>query len=387
MGLQFKINTITSDGAALIQRAKDNSDLVLIYKAVSIPDILGRNDAANFSASRFVTSDLTQYLPASNNVDAVSKAVAGDDVSFVSVQAKIANTVSAPCKSIVLLACLYSEREAPNPVAFAVISDDNSAIIADGVAASITLNVPTKYIKLFGADSTQAQIDDIVSNLQVISGDISDIQDDISDLQTFNIDETGTPETGIHYTLKKDDYEDVEIPRESVVLSCELIDGALVFTTGNGDIFSISGENVTIEKSTLYPPTEIEVLFGVNWDSVNSEWAAKDLNPGYNYGKSGILSEASKELLESFGLVSIELNSDGAPYGYAATEDNTAYTVEILKVYSDLGETEIPIDTFSANIGYNTTIDGATYYMPGIQNSNSGTNVKSWLCKISKVQE
>lgn len=354
--ISYETNIITIEGAELLRKSKEQNKKVEIHKAAFLPFPISRDVAASLKYTNFVGSEWTQYLPELDNIEFVS-----GQGSNLEICTKAASEDNLFVKSIVLFAKLYNEDS--GDVAFAVISDDNSVVELSETKIKVQLNASAKDFYSFGKDD-EAEL--------------------IENIEKYTINDEGEAVSGLQFTLSKEGEDDITISRNKVVLSCELIDGALVFTTGNGDLFSISGENVTIEKSTLYPLTEIEVLFGVKWDSSNSEWTAKNLYPGYNYGRSGIINEHDKNLLVALGLISIELNSDGAPYGYAATTDKTLYTIEIMKVYSDLGETEIPIDTFSASLEYNTKIDGTTYYMPGIENSANGTNVKSWLCRITK---
>lgn len=355
--ISYETNIITTEGAELLRKAKEQNKKVEIHKAVFLPFPISRDFAASLKYTNFVGSEWTQYLPELDNIEFVS----GQD-SNLEICTKAASEDSLFVKSIVLFAKLYNEDS--DDVALAVISDDNSVVELSETKIKVQLNASAKDFYIFGKDD-EAEL--------------------IENIEKYTINDEGEAVSGLHFTLSKEGEDDVTIGRDNVVLGVSIDEnGALVFTTGNGDLYTVSGEGVTIEKRTLYPLTEIEVLFGVKWDSSNSEWTTKNLYPGYNFGRSGIINEHDKNLLEALGLISIELNSDGAPYGYAATTDRTLYTIEIIKVYSDLGETEIPIDTFSANIDYNTTIDGTTYYMPGIENSENGTNVMSWLCRITK---
>lgn len=355
--ISYETNIITIEGSELLRKAKEQNKKVEIHKAAFLPFPISRDVAACLKYTNFVGSEWTQYLPGLDNIEFVS----GQD-SNLEICTKAASEYNLFVKSIVLFAKLYNEDS--DDVAFAVVSDDNSVVELSETKIKVQLNASAKDFYVFGKDD-EAEL--------------------IENIEKYTINDEGEAVSGLQFKLSKDGEDDVTIGRDNVVLGVSIDgNGALVFTTGNGDQYTISGEGVTITKSNVFPVRPIEVLFGVKWDSSNSEWTAKDLYPGYNYGKSGILNEHDKILLESLGLISIELNSDGAPYGYAATTDRTLYTIEIIKVYSDLGETEIPIDTFSASLNYNTTIDGTTYYMPGIENSASGTNVKSWLCKITK---
>lgn len=264
----FHINTITSDGANLIRKASSNSDFVYIYKAAFLPAIFNRNDAANLLYTKFEHTDLSKYVPQNTNVSSVSKGAQAEGSGCVFVQTANSSVSAYPVKSIVLFACLYSEREAEHEdVVFAVLSDDNSNLMcrSDVLNVSIPLNVDSKYIKLFGKDDTTKEFDDIKEDITEINTAIGAINDDIDELKEFNIDENGDAQTGISYTIKKEEFEDVTIPRNSVVLSCELIEGALVLTTGNGDQFSISGEGLTIEKTNMFdvePNPEEEQLGG-----------------------------------------------------------------------------------------------------------------------------
>lgn len=264
----FYINTITSDGAKLIQSAASNSDYVYIYKAAFLPAIFNRNDAANLQYLRFIHTEFSKYVPQNTNVSSVSKGTQAEGGGCVFVQTTNSSSSAYPVKSIVLFACLYSERAATHEdVVFAVLSDDNSNLMcrSDGLSVSIPMNVDSKYIKLFGKDDTTKEFDDIKEDITEINTAIGVINDDIDELKEFNIDENGDAQTGINYTIKKDTFEDVVIPRDSVILSCELIDGAIVLTTGNGDQFTLSGEGLTIEKTNMFdvePDPEEEQLGG-----------------------------------------------------------------------------------------------------------------------------
>lgn len=354
--ISYETNIITIEGAELLRKAKEQNKLVEIHKAAFLPFPISRDFAASLKYTNFVESEWTQYLPELDNIEFVS----GQD-SNLEICTKAASEDSLFVKSIILFAKLYNEDS--DNVVFAVISDDNSVVELSETNIKVQLNASGKDFYIFGKDEESELIENI---------------------EKYTINDEGEAVAGLQFTLSKDGEDDVTIGRDNVVLGVSIDNGALVFTTGNGDQYTISGEGVEITKSNVFPVRPIEVLFGVKWDSSNSEWTTKDLYPGYNFGKSGIINEHDKSLLEALGLISIELNSDGAPYGYAATTDRTLYTIEIIKVYSDMGETEIPIDTFSASLNYNTTIDETTYYMPGIENSASGTNVKSWLCRITK---
>lgn len=357
--ISYETNIITIEGSELLRKAKEQNKKVEIHKAAFLPFPISRDVAASLKYTNFVGSEWTQYLPELDNIEFVS-----GQGSNLEICTKAASEDNLFVKSIVLFSKLYNEDS--DDVALAVISDDNSVIELSETKIKVQLNASAKDFYIFGKD---------------------DEAEFIENIEKYTINDEGEAVSGLQFKLSKDGEEDVTIDRDNVVLGVSIDgNGALVFTTGNGDQYTISGEGVTITKSNVFPVRPIDILFGVKWDSSNSEWTTKDLYPGYNYGKSGILSEHDKILLEALGLISIELNSDGAPYGYAATTDKTLYTIEIMKVYSDLGETEIPIDTFSASLEYNTTIDGTTYYMPGIENSENGTNVKSWLCKITKKE-
>lgn len=359
----FKTNVITSDGADLIKRAKAESDKVYITKAAFLPFTINRNEGANIHASEFIDSRFTKYYPSESNISAVVPAFPGDDDNFISVQTKGTSAQPFNVKSVVLFACLFSELETDcKEVAFATISDDNSLFECNssGVVFSIQLNANSNMFKQFGDDAEEVvHIDDLNDYVTTetfnttlegyaTNDSVSDLQQDVVDLQEFTVDQSGDVESGgPDITLKQTYSQDIDISSNNVPVSVSASGTDFIIITGNGDKYTLSG--VTFTKTSAF---QKEVIVGYFTDLGDEE--TENTAIGTEARENGTIKDADGDDLkpgddnEVYTITKVEnaagetvasgtdiiLNNDGAGVSLSWTTEGTDITdINVYKIY------------------------------------------------------
>lgn len=260
---KFHVSVVTSDGAGLVTKAKSTKDGVYLYKAIYIPVSFNRSKAANLNYFDFL-NEFGSFVPESSNISAVLSTNSGDGkAGNVFIQCSNSSPDEYIVKSVVILGCLYSEREAPNPVIFAVLSDDNACFRCGGnpLDLSLTLPVSNNMIFLYG-ENTMPGID--------LSGYIT--QSDLEGKQeTSVIDRDGSysvVQGGFYHHIKNEvSQAEFSIMKENVPVSVELNNNNLVIITQNGNKYTLSG---TVTKSNVFDPVDFTAYTNHNNPGVNS---------------------------------------------------------------------------------------------------------------------
>lgn len=278
--IQFKTNVITSDGAALLERASAD-DKVYIYKTAYIYHTYDRNEAANIHYND-IKDKYAEQLHGDPNVTGVLASVSGSGKQgCIYIQTSQSNDHSFPVKGLIVLACLYSEREDPQPVVFAVMCDDNICYECNStpLEMSVVLPVSSENIYTFGEN----ELPDIDT-----SGFAT--KNDIADLETFTVDSSGDVESGgLEFTLKKQGCYDVEISGDNVPVSVDVEGSDLVILTGNGDKYTISG--VTVTKTSAFEQMPIIGYFTA--DGAEGD----DLTIGSGNSVAGVIRDEEGEII------------------------------------------------------------------------------------------
>lgn len=209
---KFHVSVVTTDGAGLVRKAKSTKDGVYLYKAVYIPVSFNRSKAANLNYFDFL-NEFGSFVPESSNISAVLSTNSGDGKSGnVFIQCSNSSPDEYIVKSVVILGCLYSERESPNPVIFAVLSDDNACFRCGGNGLELSLTLPVS------------------------------IKNEVSQAE-------------------------FSIMKENVPVSVELNNNNFVIVTQNGDKYTLSG---TVTKSNVFDPVDFTAYTNHNNPGVNS---------------------------------------------------------------------------------------------------------------------
>lgn len=299
---KFHVSVITSDGAALIARAKDSIDeSVYLYKAVYIPQSFNRSNAANLHFADFKEA-FGCYIPENNNISAVL---------VTNSNAEKAGNVFVQCadsgsgyivKSVVILGCLYTERESPKPVVFAVLSDDNACFLCGEkpLELSLVLPVSNDYIHSFG-ENTLTGID--LSGYATKSDLSAKQETTVMDMDgSYSIIDGGF----YHEITNSISQANYSVRKQNVPVSVDLVDNKLVLITQNGDKYTVTA---TVDKANVFDPV---ILTGYTNHN----------NPGQNTSVNGNSGSTPEQ-----GVI---LNTQAGEY--IEYDDSKTYTVK--KVYA-----------------------------------------------------
>lgn len=116
-----------------------------------------------------------------------------------------------------------------------------------------------------------------------------------------------------------------------------------------------------------------EMIFGLKYDTVYHEWLA--VNVSNDYWWAGVLNADDYAVLNALGLI-----YTNTQYPYKELKYDSRWSYEIVALYSDFGETEIPINTSDFDARRYTGYDAIAIYCTGTYS----TNAKSWKCRITK---
>lgn len=246
--VNFKTNVITSDGAKLLRNAAENNDSVYIYKTAYINYTFPRDVASNLHYSD-IKRRFYKELQHDPNVTAAYSSASDQDSSgnICIVTSQSANNEPFPVHGVLVLACLYSEREDPNPVVFSVMCDDNIVFECgeEPIKMSIILPVSSENFYTFGES------------------------DELNGLKVFNVGRGAysvylVKSGGISYTLNMTEEGELYkkpyvTSKDSTIVSFRIIDKHMVFVMGNGRVYmipisSFESTNVFDERTnvTLY---------------------------------------------------------------------------------------------------------------------------------------
>ena len=173
-----------------------------------------------------------------------------------------------------------------------------------------------------------------------------------------------------------------DIPTQSLNLPSDMytISGTTIWWNDNHPLMILLQG-----KPFIIPENHIDVILGLRWETDLSEggWRSINFNTGY-FSYAGVLSESDKTNLEGFGL-SIRTLARAGDIGNVIYDSN--YSYEILAVYSDIGETEIPFSSGDLLVEFNSSPEGAaTPYILTIRSpASANIQAKSWKCRITKV--
>lgn len=300
---KFHVSVVTTDGAGLVRKAKSTKDGVYLYKAVYIPVSFNRSKAANLNYFDFLNK-FGSFVPESSNISAVLSTNSGDGKSGnVFIQCSNSSPNEYIVKSVVILGCLYSEREAPKPVIFAVLSDDNACFRCGGnpLELSLTLPISNNMIFLYG-ENTMPGID---LSEYITQSDLERKQ------ETSVIDRDGAysvVQGGFYHHIKNEvSQAEFSVMKENVPVSVEINNNNLVIVTQNGDKYTLSG---TVTKSNVFDPVVLTAYTNHN-------------NPGTNTSVNGNSGSKPEQ--------GVRLNTQAGEY--IEYDDSKTYTVK--KVYKE----------------------------------------------------
>ena len=242
-------------------------------------------------------------MPESSNISAVLSTNSGDGkAGNVFIQCSNSSPDEYIVKSVVILGCLYSEREAPKPVIFAVLSDDNACFRCGGnpLELSLTLPVSNNMIFLYG-ENTMPGIDLSEYITQ------SDLERKQETSVIYRDGAYSVVQGGFYHHIKNEvSQAEFSIMKENVPVSIlELNNNNLVIVTQNGDKYTISG---TITKSNVFDPVGFTAYTNHN-------------NPGTNTSVNGNTGSKPEQ--------GVRLNTQAGEY--IEYDDSKTYTVK--KVY------------------------------------------------------